>query len=55
VLDYLDAAFEQELREKPDFQFRQIKLKLGACRIYCNSINRHLWQETCDSMLVKDT
>ncbi len=37
VIDYLDKEF-QELIKIPDFQYTQIKLKFGYCRIYCDKV-----------------
>ena len=36
VTKYLDSEFEIIIKEKPDFEFAQIKLKFGRCRFYSN-------------------
>lgn len=51
VIAYLDSAFEKEVFVNPEFEYSQVKLKFGACRIYSNSENNHNWETSVDEIL----
>ncbi|MBN2776828.1 MAG: hypothetical protein JXR36_04255 [Bacteroidales bacterium] len=44
VIEYLDGEFTKEIEANPDFDYAQIKMKFGACRIYASSNKIHAWE-----------
>lgn len=44
VLDYLDNEFQNLIKNK-NFSYSQIKIKYGACRIYCKGVNPDIVQD----------
>jgi hypothetical protein len=51
VLKYLDSAFITELKVHRSFEYSQIKLKLGKCRVYSSSINKGRWEKRINAIL----
>ena len=52
ILNYFDKVFENEINCNPNFRWRQIKIKFGLCRVYCNSSNRIDWQDHVNEFLL---
>jgi len=51
VIAYLDTKFTEEVKINPSFNYRQIKMKFGTCRIYSNSIRTSIWEEEVDEIV----
>lgn len=51
VIAYLDAEFTKEVKINPSFNYRQIKLKFGTCRIYANSSKTSIWEKEVDRIV----
>ncbi len=51
VIDFLDAEFEKEIKINPNFQYKQIKMKIGACRIYATSAKVKEWELKVDEII----
>lgn len=42
VIAYLDQEFQNEIKENPNFTFKQIKIKIGFCRIYATTSKKKM-------------
>jgi hypothetical protein len=51
VLRYLESEFTTELKTNRSFEYGQIKLKFGTCRVYSNSINGGRWEKRINTIL----
>lgn len=51
VVRYLDDEFEKEVKINPKFQYRQIKVKCGTCRVYANSLKDKEWEAKVDEII----
>ena len=52
VIKYLDCQFENEIKFNPNFQYKQIKIKCGSCRIYASSSNVEKWKTKIDEIII---
>lgn len=53
VIAYLDEEFEIEIKFNPHFTYKQIKIKMGFCRIYATTSKVKEW-ETKVNLLIKN-
>jgi len=51
AIKYLDDKFELEIKKNPSFNYSQIKLKFGMCRVYANTPDFKIWQDEIDRLL----
>lgn len=51
VVCFLEQEFEKEIKTNPNFQYKQIKLKCGACRIYASSSKVKEWEAKIDEII----
>ena len=51
VIDYLDAEFEKEIAVNEKFDYAQIKMKFGSCRVYATSDKTGRWEAKINELL----
>ena len=51
VLAFLDAEFQKEIESNSGFNYKQVKVKFDACRVYANSKKVGSWEEEIDALL----
>ncbi len=43
---------QNEIKFNPNFQYKQIKIKCGSCRIYASSSNVEKWKTKIDEIII---
>ena len=55
VIEYLDKEFTKEIEVDPDFEYSQIKCKMGTPRVHSNSTKNVDWEYGIEEILTKNT
>jgi hypothetical protein len=51
VIEYLDEEFTKEILTNPSFEYIQIKMKFGTCRVYSNTTKSTIWEEKINDLV----
>lgn len=51
VIKYIDDEFTKETVVNPSFQYAQIKMKFGTCRIYASSDQTNIWESRVNEIV----
>lgn len=57
VIKYLDQEFEKYIKQNPEFQYSQIKMKFQYVRIYTNASceQNKIWEKEIDKIILNTT